>query len=127
MTPPAQLARALVALLAAAPASARAGASAYRWPAPPPTPKTVEVARAGFEPPAFEAVFSRAVEALARNGYELQACDAGRGSLATRPREFDAPCGASTCLARESVALLLGYRAARVTVLREIFDPTVKA
>lgn len=117
-------ARALLALLLAATAS---GAWAGVFRSASPAPATAEVARAPFEPDAFGSVFGRAVGKLQRSGYALQACDADRGSLTTLPREFDAPCGGSTCLARQSVAVLLGYRAARVTLVREVFDPTVKA
>jgi hypothetical protein len=125
MTPvAARLSRALVPILLALPASPRA--EEFRASPPPPETPDAEVARARFEPPAFDLVLRRAVRALQQDGYELDACDADRGSLVTRPREFDAPCGSSTCLARQSVSVLLGYRAARVTVVREVFDPTVK-
>ena len=80
------------------------------------------IARAAFEPPAFESVFVRAVRTLRSEGYELAECDADRGRLRTRPLELDASCGRTTCLARQSFEVLLGYRAARVTLSREIYD-----
>lgn len=85
------------------------------------------LARARFEPAAFDVVFARAVRRLHEDGYDLVACNPHRGSLTTRPREFDAPCGRSTCLARQSVSVLLGYRTAKVTVTRELFDTAVQS
>jgi hypothetical protein len=112
---------AAIALLAIAP-GARAGGPSLRHRTAFVGEPSDAIARAAFEPPAFDAVFDRAVRALRNEGYEILECDADRGKLVTRPLELDASCGKTTCLARQSYAVLLGYRAARVTLSREVFD-----
>ncbi len=84
------------------------------------------VARARFEPSDFDSVFRRAVRSLVQDGYEVVSCVPERGWVTTAPRELDMPCGASSCLSRQSLAVVLGYRTARVTFAREHFDTTTK-
>ena len=83
-------------------------------------------ARAEFPPERFETVFEGAVRAVRARGYEIVSCDPVYGLVQTSPVEMDAPCGGSTCLAREYTSVKLGYRRARVTVTREVWDPTVR-
>ena len=71
-------------------------------------------------------MFERAVQRLQQGGYEIVECDADRGSVATARRELEHACDGSTCLERESLAVLLGHRAAKVTVTREVFDSAVR-
>jgi hypothetical protein len=80
------------------------------------------VARAGFESWRGDAVFARAVGSVSAAGYRIRTCDAQLGLLETGTVEFDAPCGGTTCLARQSVKVKLGFRAARVTVERAVYD-----
>ena len=87
---------------------------------------TKAIARAPFDPGAFGDVFGRAVRTLRSEGYEFAECDAARGAIITRALELDVSCGRTTCLARQSYSILLGYRAARVTLSREIFDTAVR-
>jgi hypothetical protein len=63
---------------------------------------------------------------LQEGGYQIVECDARRGSVTTARREREHACGKSTCLERESLAVLLGHRAAKVTVTRELFDAAVR-
>jgi hypothetical protein len=83
-------------------------------------------ARAPFEPERFDIVFGAAVRAVRARGGELVTCDPVYGKIATATVEIDAPCGASTCLARQLTTVKLGYRRARVTVTREIWDSTLR-
>ncbi|HEX9243933.1 MAG TPA: hypothetical protein VF875_15930 [Anaeromyxobacter sp.] len=83
-------------------------------------------ARAPFAPERFDTVFEGVVRAVRARGYELVTCDPVFGLVTTASVEVDAPCGGSTCLARESTSVKLGYRRARVTVTREVWDPTLR-
>ena len=83
--------------------------------------------RARFEPERFDMVFQSAVRAVRARGYEIVSCDPMFGAIATARTELDAPCGASTCLAREVASVKLGYRRARVTLTREVWDATLRA
>ncbi len=82
--------------------------------------------RAPFEPERFDVVFQAAVRAVRARGGDLVTCDPVYGAIATATIELDAPCGASTCLARQLTSVKLGYRRARVTVTREIWDSTLR-
>jgi hypothetical protein len=84
-------------------------------------------ARAPFQPGRFDAVFVSAVRAVRARGWKILSCDPDLGSFATAATESDAPCGASTCLARQRVAVKLGYRRARVTLIREVWDTTLRS
>jgi hypothetical protein len=86
----------------------------------------VPVARARFAPEEGDAVFRRAVRAAARAGSRRHTCDADRRRIETARLELDAPCGPTTCLARETVEVALGYRTARVKVAREVYDGAAK-
>jgi hypothetical protein len=79
-------------------------------------------ARARFFPPEAPAVFEQAVRAAVLEGYRLNTCDADLRKIETSRVELDAPCGETTCLARQTVEVKLGYRVARVTVAREVYD-----
>jgi hypothetical protein len=81
--------------------------------------------REQFEPRHFDLVFENAVRAMHARGLEIVACDPEFGSITTSRTEVDAPCGESTCLARETTTVKLGYRRARVTLKREIWDATL--
>jgi hypothetical protein len=83
--------------------------------------------RAAFAPSRFQAVFATAVEVLRERGLDIASCDAQLGNLVTTPVETDAPCWGTTCLARETTEVKLGYRRARVTLTREVWDPGVRA
>lgn len=83
-------------------------------------------ARARFEPPQGELVFRNAIRAAARAGYRIATCDPDWRRIETKPIEFDAPCGSTTCLARQSIKVKLGYRQARVTVERELYDGAMR-
>jgi hypothetical protein len=93
-------------------------------PAPSQPPRA---AREPFEPERFEIVFEGAVRAVLARGYEIVACDPVSGVVTTALVEVDAPCGRSTCLAREFTSIKLGHRRVRVTVTREVWDATVRA
>ncbi len=80
-------------------------------------------ARAEFLPADGDEIFARAVGVADLEGYPLRTCDAGRARMETKPFELlQAACGATTCLARQTVEVKLGHHAARVTVTREIYD-----
>jgi hypothetical protein len=117
---------ALAALALVASACAPATRSAIRFP-PAPLAELPRGARADFDPAGFEAVFREAVRAVRDRGFDIVACDPDLGVIATAPAEVDAPCFGTSCLVRETAAVKLGHRRARVTVTREIWDPTVRA
>lgn len=104
----------LAPLLASACAAPAAPSRAGLSPAPP--------AREAFDAGQADAVFGRAVRALERRGYELVTCDLERGALRTDRVEFDAPCGATSCLARQVVTVKLGWRSVRLAVVRQVYD-----
>jgi hypothetical protein len=83
--------------------------------------------RAAFAPSRFQDVFATAVEVLRERGLDIASCDAQLGNLVTAPVETDAPCWGTTCLARETTEVKLGYRRARVTLTREVWDPGLRA
>jgi hypothetical protein len=83
-------------------------------------------ARAGFAPPKFEEVFAAAVDLVHDRGLEIAECQEWRGALTTVPVEIDARCGGSTCLARDTTRVKLGYRRARVVVTREVWDAAIR-
>ena len=112
--------RAAIALPCAFAALACASPRPARAPSPP-------AARARFAPVEGDAVFEQAVRTVARAGYHRRSCDPERRRLETTLVEFDAPCGETTCLARQSVEVLLGYRVARVRVQRELYDGAWRA
>jgi hypothetical protein len=85
------------------------------------------VVRARFQPAEGDAVFERAVRAAALEGYRISRCDPDSRRLETARIELDAPCGATTCLARQRIQVALGYRQARVIVAREVYDGAAKA
>jgi hypothetical protein len=103
-------------------------ASAARGPlrVPPRVAGPLPGARAEFEPDAFEGVFREAVRTLRERGFRILACDPDRGAIVTASAEVDAPCHGTTCLARETASVKLGYRRARVVVSREIWDATLR-
>jgi len=76
----------------------------------------------GFVPGNADVVFARAIHALEARHFELETCDADRGAIRTAVVEHDAACGTSTCLARETVTVKVGWRAVRVEVARVVFD-----
>jgi hypothetical protein len=84
-------------------------------------------ARARFEPERFDAVFQGAIRAVRARGWAIASCDPVYGAIATATTETDAPCGASTCLARDMASVKLGFRRARVTLTREVWDATLRA
>jgi hypothetical protein len=84
-------------------------------------------ARAAFPPARFEDVFANAVEVLRERGRDIASCDPELGAVATAPVEIEAPCWGTTCLARETTQVKLGYRRARVTLVREVWDPGLRA
>jgi hypothetical protein len=84
-------------------------------------------ARAPFDPRRFDSVFLNAIQAVRARGWDIVSCDPDLGAIATATTETDAPCGASTCLARQTVAVKLGHRRARVTLVREVWDATLRA
>lgn len=90
-------------------------------------PPTAAAARARFAPEDGDLVFEQAVRAAALAGYRLRTCDPEERRFETEQIEFDAPCRASTCLARQFVEVKLGYRVARVTVERELYDGGYRA
>ena len=84
----------------------------------------VPLAREPFRPGLSDSVWAKAVGVLDRHGYGFDACDEGASALRTRAVELDAPCGGTTCLARQFVTVKVGWRAVRLTVRREVWDPT---
>jgi hypothetical protein len=116
----------LAALALAGSACAPATRIAIRFP-PPSRAEPPRGARADFDPAGFEAVFREAVRAVRARGFEIVACDPELGVIATAPAEVDAACFGTSCLVRETAAVKLGHRRARVTVTREIWDPTVRS
>jgi hypothetical protein len=118
--------RRVLPLLAAALVSA-ACASTRGWGSPRPEPARPNAgARVEFVPERFDEIFAAAVDLVRDRGLAIALCQARRGALATVPVEFDAPCGGSTCLARETTRVKLGYRRARVVVTREVWDPSIR-
>jgi hypothetical protein len=69
-----------------------------------------------------EVVWARAVRLLTARGYQFDACDDGLSALRTARVEVEAPCGATTCLARQYVTIKVGWRAVRLAVRREVWD-----
>jgi hypothetical protein len=84
-------------------------------------------ARADFAPGSFDVVFRKALQAVQAQGFTVVSCDAGLGVIGTAKVEGDQPCGGTTCLARDTAAVKLGFRRARVTVTREVWDSTIRA
>jgi hypothetical protein len=114
-------------VLAAALAGVACAAAPRAWTRPrPEQPPAVGGARAEFAPTRFGEVFAAAVDLVRGRGLEIAACEAPRGVLDTSPVEREAPCGATTCLARETTRVKLGWRRDRVTVTREVWDATVR-
>jgi hypothetical protein len=102
-------------------------ASARGWGSPRPEPARPNAgARVEFVPERFDEIFAAAVDLVRDRGLAVALCQARRGALATVPVELDAPCGGSTCLARETTRVKLGYRRARVVVTREVWDPSIR-
>jgi hypothetical protein len=85
-----------------------------------PVPQAREPFRSGLA----DSVWTQAVRVLEQQGYGFDACDDGHAALRTRAIELDAPCGESTCLARQFVTVKVGWRAVRLAVRREVWDPT---
>ncbi len=79
-------------------------------------------ARDQFLPSDGDVIFASAVRLADLEGYPVKTCDAARGRLETNPLELEAGCGATACLARQTVEVKLGFHAARVTVTREVYD-----
>jgi hypothetical protein len=113
-------------VLAAAVAGAGCASAHRLGPVAGERPRPRAGARAEFAPPRFHAIFAAAVEVVRRRGLALAQCEAPRGALATAPVELDARCGGTTCLARDTTRVKLGYRRARVTLTREVWDPTLR-
>jgi hypothetical protein len=86
----------------------------------------VPLAREQVRPGLSDVVWFRAIHLLTGRGYGLDACDEGRTALRTSRTELDAPCGATTCLARQYVTVKVGWRAVRLSVRREVWDPTYR-
>jgi hypothetical protein len=84
-------------------------------------------ARQALDPGEADAVFGRAARTLERLGYDLVTCDLERGALRTERLEKDAPCRATSCLARQVVIVKLGWRSVRLSVSREVFDGGVRS
>jgi hypothetical protein len=84
-------------------------------------------ARAPFPPERFDWIFERAARAVRARGWEIVACEPASGAIHTSRMEADAPCGSSTCLVRETMAVKLGYRRARVVMTREVWDQTIRS
>jgi hypothetical protein len=90
-----------------------------------PVRKPPRGARADFPPGRLDDVFAKGVKLVRERGLEIDRCE--RGRLTTAAVELDAPCGGTTCLAREITRVNLGHRRARVTVTREVWDPSLRA
>ncbi len=127
MTPRSSRAAALAALALALAACAGPRAGAARLSATRRAAGSAPAVRARFLPAEGEAVFERAVRAAAVEGYRISRCDPDSRRLETARVELDAPCGATTCLARQRLQVALGYRQARVIVAREVYDGAAKA
>jgi len=74
---------------------------------------------------AAEAV-ERAAAALAGRGYQMALADPVRGVVITGPLELQAPCGASTCLARQTIYLRVAAGKATLSVDRELWDSSAR-
>jgi hypothetical protein len=85
------------------------------------------LARQAIDPGQADAVFTRAVRALERRGYDFLTCDLDRGAMRTARIEKDVPCGETSCLARQVVTVKLGWRSVRLAVVREVFDGGYRA
>jgi hypothetical protein len=83
-------------------------------------------AREPFEPERFDTIFEGAVRAVLAGGYQIATCDPVSGIVTTAPVEVDAPCGRSTCLAREFTSIKFGHRRVRVIVTREVWNATLR-
>jgi len=90
-------------------------------------PAPVPLVRQAIDPGQADAVFGRAVRVLERRGYAFLLCDPERGAMDTERLEKDAPCGATSCLARQIVTVKLGWRSVRLAVVRQVFDGGFRA
>ncbi len=68
----------------------------------------------------------QATGALAGKGYQMALADPVRGVVITRPLELQAPCGASTCLARQTIYLRVASGKATLSVDREHWDSSAR-
>ena len=87
----------------------------------------VPVVRQAIDAGQADAIFGRAVQLLEQHGYEFVTCDLARGALRTERVEKDAPCIATSCLARQVVTVKLGWRSVRLAVVREVFDGSYRS
>jgi hypothetical protein len=87
-------------------------------------PDAPRPARVEFSPGLANAVFNRAVRSLRSHGFAPETCE--NTHVVTRAVELDAPCGRSTCLARQAVRVDVGHYVAKLRLIREVWDPAAK-
>ena len=72
-------------------------------------------------------VFERAAQVVQAREYALSTCNSVRSFLQTEwANRADVPCGTSTCLARQYVAVTVGWRAVKLTIRREVWDASLR-
>jgi hypothetical protein len=98
-------------------------AHAHRLP-PPPAPPVSPVSSPITQGSANDVVRA-AVEVLRAEGLTLASCDSSR--VVSSRFERDVPCDGVSCLARESITVRVGYRQARVEVVRELWNPAMRS
>ncbi len=90
-------------------------------------PAVQRPAHGSFDDKTKREVWQRAIDACAQRGFEIGFADPSLGVLVTRDHETQAPCGETTCLAREALHLRLEAGHAVASLSRTVWDPVLKA
>ncbi len=83
-------------------------------------------AHGDFDPGERAAVWERTAQAVRERGYELALADPARGILVTRELERQAPCGGTTCLARDILHLRIEDGRAVANLQRRVWDAALR-
>lgn len=84
-------------------------------------------AHGAFEKTTRAQAWERAVSAAEKRGFELAFQDPGLGVLVTNERELQAPCGETTCLARETLYVREQDGRAVAYLSRTLWDATLRS
>lgn len=79
-----------------------------------------------FNPATGAATAKRALQEVTKRGFDVAFNDTARGLILTKTRENQAPCGESSCLARDTLVLRLEGGNAVAVLSRRLFDPALR-
>ncbi len=99
-------------------------------PLPAPAPSAgprVKPAREALDPGWADAVRDHAFDILQARGYAVERGGDVLSAIQGGELELDAPCSDSSCLARETVEVRVGWRSIEISVRREVWDASIKA